>query len=66
MHTSIHSARATHLPASNMLCCKAVVQRTAHLLPVLYVQLLELEFVFGFFRHKRVLKDSGSNYEKQK
>ena len=52
---------------SNMLHCKACVQslqRTVHFSPVLYVKLLELEFVFGFFRHKRVSKGLRSQLRK--
>ena len=38
---------------------RAEPDEIAHVLLVLYVKPLELEFVFGFFRHKRMSKGSG-------
>ena len=63
MHADIHSARATHFPASNMPLqgVHAKPAEDSALSSVLSVKLLELELVFGFFRHKRVSKDSGPN-----
>ena len=71
MHTS--TAQTMHCLHVNSTNCifelqiqgvRAEPAETAHFLLALYVKLLELEFVFGFFRNKRISNDSGPDQEK--